>query len=79
MLTSQKVLIDAADTTRSLSSNQARKTIRQLVAGFRAAGLKKGDCVCIHSFNDIYYPILVNAIIAAGGNVRSHLTGMTEP
>lgn len=27
--------------------------IRKLVAGFRAAGLKEGDCVCISSFNDV--------------------------
>ena len=37
------------------------------MAGFHAAGLQKGDCVCIHSSNDIYYPILVISIIAAGG------------
>jgi acyl-CoA synthetase (AMP-forming)/AMP-acid ligase II len=33
----------------------------------RSAGLQKGDCVLIHSFNDIYYPILVLSIIGAGG------------
>lgn len=41
--------------------------IRKLVAGFHAAGLQKGDVVCIHSFNDLYYPILVQGIIASGG------------
>ena len=56
--------IDAADTERTISSNQARKVIRQLVAGFHAAGLQKGDCVCLHSFNDVYYPILVLGVIA---------------
>lgn len=37
------------------------------MAGLRAEGLKPGDCVCIHSFNDIYYPILHLAVIGAGG------------
>lgn len=27
----------------------------------------EGDTVCIHSFNSIYYPILVLAVIGAGG------------
>ncbi|KAH7416961.1 4-coumarate-CoA ligase-like protein [Cadophora sp. MPI-SDFR-AT-0126] len=63
----EPIYIDANDTSRSISSNQARVLIRQLVAGFHAAGLKKGDCVCLHSFNDIYYPIIFLGIIAAGG------------
>ncbi|KAG4429423.1 hypothetical protein IFR05_015097 [Cadophora sp. M221] len=63
----EPIYIDAKDASRSISSNQARVLIRKLVAGFHAAGLKKGDCVCLHSFNDIYYPILFLGIIAAGG------------
>jgi acyl-CoA synthetase (AMP-forming)/AMP-acid ligase II len=62
-----QVLHDAADPTRTISANQARTLIRKLVAGFQNAGLQRGDCVLIHSFNDIYYPILVLGIIAAGG------------
>ena len=61
------MLIDAADTRRSISLGQARVLIRQLVAGLQNAGLQRGDCVCVHSFNDIYYPILFLGIIAAGG------------
>ncbi|PYH28470.1 acyl--CoA ligase [Aspergillus neoniger CBS 115656] len=61
------VYIDASDTSRSISWRQARILVRQLAAGFKAAGLKDGDCVCLHSFNDIYYSILVLGIIAAGG------------
>ena len=30
-------------------------------------GVGKGDCVIIHSFNDIWYPILVLSIIGSGG------------
>lgn len=37
------------------------------MAGFKAIGLKPGDCVCIHSFNDIWYPIFFLGVIAAGG------------
>lgn len=45
--------IDAKDSSRSISLNQARVIVRKLVAGFQAAGLSKGDCVCLHSFNDV--------------------------
>ncbi|KAH8657430.1 4-coumarate-CoA ligase-like protein [Tricladium varicosporioides] len=61
------IYLDAKDPSRCLSLNQARTLVRQLIAGFHAAGMKKGDCVCIHSFNDIHYPIFFLAIIAAGG------------
>ncbi|KAJ5526555.1 hypothetical protein N7513_010714 [Penicillium frequentans] len=61
------IYIDAKNPRRSISCNQARSTIRKLIAGLRAAGLRKGDCVLIHSFNDINYSILVLAIIGAGG------------
>ncbi|CAG7939539.1 unnamed protein product [Penicillium olsonii] len=61
------IYIDVHNPTRSISCNQARKLIRQIIAGLRAAGLQQGDCVLIHSFNDINYSILVLAIIGAGG------------
>ncbi|KAK2756530.1 hypothetical protein FQN54_005423 [Arachnomyces sp. PD_36] len=69
------VYIDAKDPSRSISCNQARKLIRQLIAGLRAAGFKKGDCLSVHSFNDqaderipkIYYSIIFLAVIGAGG------------
>ncbi|OJD32206.1 amp-binding enzyme [Diplodia corticola] len=58
--------VDASDPSRSVSANEARTIIRQLVAGFQEAGLKPGDTVCISSFSDIYYSVLVLGIIAAG-------------
>ncbi|KAL8830426.1 MAG: hypothetical protein Q9170_005740 [Blastenia crenularia] len=61
------VLIDAHDPSRFLTFNTARTTVRKLIAGFQAQGLEKGDCVCINAFNDIYYPIVMLAIIGAGG------------
>ncbi|KAL4914848.1 hypothetical protein BDW62DRAFT_204212 [Aspergillus aurantiobrunneus] len=61
------VYIDVANPSRSISFNQARSIIRQLIAGLHAWGVKPGDCVAVHSFNDIYYSMLVLAIVGAGG------------
>ncbi|KAG9235762.1 4-coumarate-CoA ligase-like protein [Amylocarpus encephaloides] len=63
----EPLYIDAKNPTRSLSLNQMRTTVRQLVAGLQAAGMKKGDCVCIHSFNDIYYSAIFHGIVGTGG------------
>jgi acyl-CoA synthetase (AMP-forming)/AMP-acid ligase II len=60
------LLIDAADPQRVLTGADAKRLIRQLIAGFRAAGVQQGDCIGIHSFNDILYPIIVLGIIGAG-------------
>lgn len=48
-----QVYVDTNDSTRTISCNQARVIIRQLIAGLRAAGVKPGDCIAIHSFNDV--------------------------
>ncbi|KAL2026323.1 hypothetical protein VTO58DRAFT_102303 [Aureobasidium pullulans] len=63
----EPIYIDCRNPTQSISSREAWKLIRTLIAGFRHAGLKAGDCVCIHTFNFIHYPIIVQAIIGAGG------------
>jgi 4-coumarate--CoA ligase len=42
--------------------------IRQLIAGFKHAGIKEGDTVLIHSFNSLYYPIIVLGIIGCGAS-----------
>ncbi|KAK3714260.1 hypothetical protein LTR37_007846 [Vermiconidia calcicola] len=60
-------MVDVDDTSRSLSWHQARCMVRKLVAGFRAAGLKPGDCVSIAAFNDIMYPMLFRGLVGAGG------------
>ena len=49
----KQIYIDAQDPKRYYTFAQARSTIRKLVAGFRKAGLQKGDTVCLHSFNDV--------------------------
>ncbi|KAL5339936.1 hypothetical protein BJX70DRAFT_362323 [Aspergillus crustosus] len=65
--TDKPIYIDVANPSRSISHNQAKTIIRQLIGGLRAWGVKEGDCVAIHSFNDICYSMLVLAIVGAGG------------
>ncbi|EAW13267.1 uncharacterized protein ACLA_017140 [Aspergillus clavatus NRRL 1] len=73
------ILIDVHDPSRSISCRQARKIVRQLVAGLRAWGVKPGDCVAIHSFNEIYYCMLVLAIVGAGGVFAGTNPAYTRP
>ncbi|GFF31159.1 putative acyl-coenzyme A synthetase [Aspergillus lentulus] len=61
------IYIDVNNPSRSISCAQARKIVRQLIAGLRAWGVKPGDCIAIHSFNDIHYCMLVLAIVGTGG------------
>ncbi|OAL36965.1 hypothetical protein AYO20_03734 [Fonsecaea nubica] len=58
---------DKPTPSRSISCRQARQMVRELAAGLRGIGLKKGDCVCVMAFNDIYYSMIFLGIIAAGG------------
>ena len=61
------VLVDPADPSIHYTHTTACRLVRQLIAGLHAAGLRRGDTVCVHSFNSITYPLLVLAIIGAGG------------
>ncbi|KAL8649914.1 MAG: hypothetical protein Q9226_005373 [Calogaya cf. arnoldii] len=61
------ILVDASNPSRFLTSTSAKTTTRKLIAGLKAEGLEAGECVCINAFNDIYYPVLLLAIIGAGG------------
>ena len=49
----QPIFIDPDHPERSYTALEARTAIRQLIAGLKAAGLNKGDAVCIHAFNDV--------------------------
>ncbi|EXJ60273.1 hypothetical protein A1O7_04425 [Cladophialophora yegresii CBS 114405] len=71
------IFIDATNTSRSVSHVRARKLIRQLIAGLHKAGVRRGDCVLIHSFNDIYYPLLFLAITGAGAVFAGSNPGYT--
>lgn len=48
------------------------------MAGFRKAGLQKGDCVCLHAFNHLHYSIIVQGIIGAGGTFVGTNPGYTS-
>ncbi|KAE8139066.1 hypothetical protein BDV38DRAFT_291781 [Aspergillus pseudotamarii] len=63
----KSIYIDAHNPSRSLSWNQAQTIIRQLIKGLRNSGLQNGDCVAVHSLNNIYYSVVVLAVIGAGG------------
>ncbi|KIW11304.1 hypothetical protein PV08_10604 [Exophiala spinifera] len=60
------ILVDASQPERFISHIHARTTIRKIIAGLRHMGVRRGDCVIVHSFNDIYYTLLVLAIIGSG-------------
>lgn len=36
--------------------------VRQLIAGLRAAGFKEGDCLNLHSFNDVSAGSFLNSV-----------------
>ncbi|KAI9706808.1 MAG: hypothetical protein M1820_004779 [Bogoriella megaspora] len=61
------IYVNSDSPSEYISARQAKLLIRQLCAGFRKLGLKPGDCVTVHAFNSIYYPIVVLGIIAFGG------------
>lgn len=57
-----KIYIDPENRHRSISANEARAIVRKFVAGWRAVGLKPGDCVCVHAFNDVRARLLHSSI-----------------
>ncbi|KEF51265.1 uncharacterized protein A1O9_12615 [Exophiala aquamarina CBS 119918] len=63
------IFIEAGDPKRSFTPAQVLRLVRQLAKGLRQHGLKDGDCVGLHSYNNIEYPVLWLGIIAAGGIV----------
>lgn len=66
-LTCSQVLIDPAEPSVNFTHRSARRLVCALIAGLHVAGLKRGDTVCLHSFNSIVYPLLALAVIGAGG------------
>ena len=49
----KKLYINADDPRQSISASEAQIMVRKLVAGFKAVGLRPGDCVCVHAFNNV--------------------------
>ncbi|KIW08580.1 uncharacterized protein PV09_00544 [Verruconis gallopava] len=60
------LLCDTSDVSRSLSYNQLRSYVRRLVAGLQSIGIQQGDCICVNSFNDVFYSVLYLGIIGSG-------------
>lgn len=52
----RKIYLDPYNPEQSITTNEARCMVKKLVSGFKAAGLRRGDCVCIHAFNDVSSP-----------------------
>ncbi len=45
--------IEADFPSRSLSATQTRVLVRKFIAGFKKAGLKRGDRVVVHLYNNV--------------------------
>ncbi|OCT45526.1 hypothetical protein CLCR_01475 [Cladophialophora carrionii] len=84
------IFIDANHPTHRIRAKQALRTVRQLIKGLKALGLKEGECVCLHAFNNIWYPLIWLGIIGSGGRVVGsnprytkselvHLLDLTKP
>ncbi|KAF7538627.1 hypothetical protein G7054_g2810 [Neopestalotiopsis clavispora] len=61
------LFIDAENPSISLSADQTRCLVMELIAGLQAAGLQKGDPVMVCIPNNCFYIPIVLAIIGAGG------------
>lgn len=61
-----KIYIDPENRQRSISANEARTLVRRFVAGWKAVGLKPGDCVCVHAFNDVSARLLLPSYRCSG-------------
>ncbi|KAF3292468.1 hypothetical protein TWF132_005522 [Orbilia oligospora] len=60
------IYVDALHPERSMTTLEVESKVKSLIGGLRSIGVKPGHAVCIHSFNDIMYPVLFLAIIGCG-------------
>ncbi|EXJ65816.1 uncharacterized protein A1O5_11057 [Cladophialophora psammophila CBS 110553] len=85
-----QIFIDANNPSNRISAQQALQTVRQLTHGLSALGLKHGGCVCLHAFNNIWYPLIWLGVIGSGARVVGsnpkytkdeliHLLRLTKP
>ncbi|EXJ80060.1 hypothetical protein A1O3_08346 [Capronia epimyces CBS 606.96] len=65
----QPLFVDASDPTNSISALRAFQVVRRLIRGLKDLGLQEGDCVCLHAFNNIWYPLIWLGIIGSGACV----------
>ncbi|KAH8658001.1 adenylate-forming enzyme AfeA [Xylariales sp. PMI_506] len=59
--------ISAENPAVSLNSSQTKTVVQQLIAGFRAAGLRMGETVLVCVPNNYLYVPLILGIVGAGG------------
>ncbi|KAI1614796.1 4-coumarate-CoA ligase [Exophiala viscosa] len=57
------------DESESISASQAYLVVCQLIEGLKELGVKEGDCVILHSYNNIWYPLVYLAIVGSGACV----------
>ena len=62
-----QIYIDAHHESTRISHRQAKSYVRRLIAGLHARGIRPGDSVCVHAFNNVYYSLAWLAIIGVGG------------
>ncbi|KAK4544200.1 hypothetical protein LTR36_004410 [Oleoguttula mirabilis] len=68
------ILIDATNTTRSVSKKKAEELVTALAGAF-----KPDSTVCLHIPNDVLYPVLVLAILASDCRWTGTNTAYTAP
>ncbi|OCK75142.1 acetyl-CoA synthetase-like protein [Lepidopterella palustris CBS 459.81] len=73
------LLIDAANPSRYLTFNKLRTVVRQLIAGLKSQGIQPGDCVCINSFNDIFFTAVYLGVVGAGARFTGVNPAYTTP
>ncbi|KAG2234442.1 hypothetical protein INT48_007190 [Thamnidium elegans] len=67
---SSNIVYSESSNDESLSFEQLCILIRQINAGLQYnVGLKKGECVCISSPNNIYIPPIALGVMASGGHI----------
>ncbi|KAL6720094.1 hypothetical protein ACLMJK_002015 [Lecanora helva] len=61
------IYVDAHNESTRISHRQAKSLVKRLIGGLHARGIRPGDSVCVHAFNNVYYSLAWLAIIGAGG------------
>lgn len=49
----QKLYFDSDNESRALTATQVQFNVKKIIAGLKAAGVERGDCVVLHLFNTV--------------------------
>lgn len=60
-----QIFVDAKDPTNRISAKEALQTVRKLIKGLKELGLKEGECVCLHAYNNVRSLLLLKTATAA--------------